>query len=128
LIALPNMVNVVSNARLRGGATNLSGLLQNCRMVAVKENRTKTTRFTILANGPFAYVKDAPDLSAMDGTDPQVQLGTPLTKVTTPSGTGAPTALNTATLGFTALTSDASFNPAGLPCAYLGGNCTNAGF
>src|SRR5262245_39690630 len=54
VIALPNMVNVVSNARLRGGATNLSGLLQNARMIAVKENRVKSVHFTVMTNGAVA--------------------------------------------------------------------------
>src|SRR5687767_8084581 len=75
VIAIPNMVMVISNARLRGGATTLSGLLQSCRMIAVKENRTKTTRFTVLSSGPVAYVKGAADASGLVKTDPQAQLG-----------------------------------------------------
>ena len=129
LIALPNMVNVVSNARLRGGATNLASLLQNCRMVAVKENRMKSTHFTVMANGPVAYVKNASDTSTtVLSSDPQIQLGTPLTKYTTPTGANAPTTVPTTSLGFTAQTGDPSFNTSGIPCAYSGGNCTNAGF
>jgi len=130
LIALPNMVNVVSNARLRGGATNLAGLLQNCRMVAVKENRTKSTHFTVMANGPVAYVKNATDTSTTPlRKDPQVQLGTPLTKFTTPTGAGAPTTVPSSQLGFTAQTGDPSFTTSGIPCTFSGGNCTpNVGF
>jgi type II secretory pathway pseudopilin PulG len=128
VIALPNMVNVVSNARLRGGATNLSGLLQNARMVAIKENKTKEIRFTTMINGAVAYVKDASDTAGIVRTDPQVQMGTPLTKMLPPLGTGAPPELTSTELGFTALTTYASFTPSGLPCTYSGGNCTNAGF
>jgi Tfp pilus assembly protein FimT len=126
VIALPNMVNVVSNARLHGGATSLSAMLQNCRMLAVKENKTKTTYFDIMANGPVAYVKNATDVNtALASGDPQVQLGTPLTRYVTPTGADAPTTLDP---GFTASTGNPSFNPSGLPCAYSGGNCTNSGF
>jgi Tfp pilus assembly protein FimT len=129
VIALPNMVTVVSNARLRGGATNLSGLMQNARMVAIKENKTKEVRFTTLTNGAVAYVKNASDTSTtLLQSDPQVQLGTPLTKVVPPLGTGAPPELTSTDLGFTALTTYTSFTPSGLPCSYSGGNCTNAGF
>jgi Tfp pilus assembly protein FimT len=128
LIAIPNMMNVISNARLLGGGTNLSGLLQNCRMLAVKQNTTMTSHFTVLGNGPVAYVKPADDTSFLARTDPQVQLGAPLTLVTLPSGPGAPAALTATELGFTALSTDPSFNSGGLPCAYSGGVCSSAGF
>jgi len=127
-IALPNMMTVISNARLRGGVTNLSGLLQNSRMLAIKENKTKTTRFVVMANGPVAYVKTATDFSSMTTTDAQVQLGAPLTQYPTPIGAGAPAALNSTTLGFTAVTTDPSFNSRGLPCAWTVTGCTTSGF
>jgi Tfp pilus assembly protein FimT len=128
-IAIPSMVNVISNARLRGGATNLSGLLQNCRMLAVKENRTKTTRFMIMANGPVAYVKNAADTSSIATKDSQVQLGTPLTKKE-PGDLGTIPQLTSTQLGFTAVSTDPSFNSRGLPCAYtfLTGACSSSGF
>jgi Tfp pilus assembly protein FimT len=127
-ISVPTMITVISNARLRGGATNLSGLLQNCRMIAVKENTTKTTRFTVLSNGPVAYVKDATDASGIAREDPKAQLGTPLTKYTVPSGAGAPPQISSTQLGFTAVTTDPSFNSRGIPCAYSSGTCPNSGF
>src|SRR5688572_18919101 len=108
-IAIPSMVNVISNSRLRGGATNLSGLLQNCRMMAVKENRTKTTRFTIMSNGPVAYVKNASDTAGILAKDAQIQLGTPLTKKD-PTELGTIPQLTTTELGFTAVSTDPSFN------------------
>jgi prepilin-type N-terminal cleavage/methylation domain-containing protein len=127
-IAIPNMVTIISNARLRGGGTNLSGLFQNARMLAVKENKTKTTHFTVLGNGPVAYVKNPTDSSNVLTTDPQAQLGAPLTRFTTPSGSGAPAALTTTELGFTPATDDPSFNSRGLPCIYASGICTTSGF
>jgi len=128
LTAIPTMMTVVSNARLQGGGTNLSGLLQNTRMLAVKQNATMSAHFTVLGNGPVAYVKQAADGSGITGTDPQVQLGAPLTKVSTPLGAGGPTPLTTTELGFTAVETDTSFNSRGLPCAYVSGTCTSAGF
>jgi len=128
VIAIPNMMTVISNARLQGGGTNLSGLLQSCRTLAINQNTTMTTHFMVLANGPVAFVKKASDASGLNGKDTQVQLGAPLTKVTTPTGPGAPAALTTTELGFTAVTTDPSFNSRGLPCAYSGGVCPTSGF
>jgi type II secretory pathway pseudopilin PulG len=128
IIAIPNMMTVISNARLQGGGTNLSGLLQNSRALAIGQNTTMTTRFTILGNGPVAYVKPADDTSPLDHLDPQVQLGAPLSKVVLPTGPGEPAALTTTELGFTAVTTDPSFNSRGLPCAYWMGSCPTTGF
>jgi prepilin-type N-terminal cleavage/methylation domain-containing protein len=128
IIAIPNMMTVISNARLLGGGTNLSGLLQNCRMLAVKQNTTMTAHFTVLGNGPVAFAKQADAGNTLATTDPQIQLGAPLVMVTPPSGPGAPAALTTSELGFTAVSTDPSFNSRGLPCAYSGGNCPSAGF
>jgi Tfp pilus assembly protein FimT len=127
-IGIPSMATIISNARLSGGVTNLSGLLQNCRMMAIKENKTKSTHFTVMANGPVAYVKNAADTSSLLSTDTQAQLGAPLTKYTLPTGTGAPPEITPTELSFTPVTSDPSFNSRGLPCEYSGGVCTSKGF
>jgi len=127
-IGIPSMATIISNARLSGGVTNLSGLLQNCRMMAIKENKTKSTHFTVMSNGPVAYVKSASDSSSLLPTDAQAQLGAPLTKVTIPTGLGAPPEITPTELSFTAVTGDPSFNSRGLPCEYSGGICTSKGF
>ena len=127
-IGIPSMATIISNARLSGGVTNLSGLLQNCRMMAIKENKTKSAHFTVMANGPVAYVKNAADTSSLLNTDPQAQLGAPLTKFTLPTGSGAPPALTPAQLSFTPVTADPSFNSRGLPCEYVSGVCSSKGF
>ena len=127
-IGIPSMVTVISNARLSGGVTNLSGLLQNCRAMAIKENKIKTAHFTVMSNGPVAYVKNAADTSLIRTNDTQAQLGAPLTKYTAPSGLLAPDPLTSAELSFTPSTNDPSFNARGLPCYYAGGTCTGSGF
>ena len=126
--ALPNMVTGISNMRLRSSMTSLAGVLQNCRMLAVKENRHMTTHFNPETYGVMAFVKHATDPSSLVTSDSQVQLEAPVVRVTTPSGAGAPTALSTTVMGFTPQTGDPSFNPTGLPCAYSGGTCPNYGF
>lgn len=128
-IAIPNMLTVISNARLHAGVTSMSGLLQACRMVAVKENRTLTTHFTTEDGDTLiGYVKEAPDTSARVATDLQAQWEAPVLMMTTPTGADAPAAISNTVLGFTPVTGEPSFNTRGLPCLYSGGACTNNGF
>lgn len=127
-IALPNMLTVVASVRLRSNISTLSGIFQNCRMMAVKNNRTMTTHFSTATNGIMAYVKLATDSSQATRTDTQVELEAPIVAYTTPTGTGAPAGITVTTLGFTAQTGDVSFNTRGLPCTYSSGTCTNNGF
>jgi prepilin-type N-terminal cleavage/methylation domain-containing protein len=128
-IAVPNMLPVISNARVRAGVTSLSGLLQNCRMMAVKENKTLTTRF-VTVNGAtlLGYVKLASDTSALKDTDSQAEWEAPVIMMTSPTGVGHPDVISTSVLGFTPETTEPSFNPRGLPCVYSGGTCANNGF
>ncbi len=129
-IAVPNMLNIIQNTRLRGAATSLSGILQSSRALAVKQNQTTIVRFASLQLGPYAYVKNGTDTSTdIAATDPQVQLGAPVIQVATPSGTN-PAALDSTVLGFTPLNYPdlLSFNPYGMPCKYASGACANNGF
>jgi Tfp pilus assembly protein FimT len=126
--AVPNMVTGIANMRLRSSMTSLAGVLQNCRVLAVKQNRHMTTRFGVQSYGIVAFVKLATDTSGVETGDSQVELEAPVTRVTAPTGPGAPSAIATSVLGFTPETSEASFNPTGLPCAYSGGSCPNKGF
>jgi prepilin-type N-terminal cleavage/methylation domain-containing protein len=126
--ALPNMVNGIANMRLRSSLTSLAGVIQNCRMLSVKQNQTMTTHFAPTTTGVVAYVKQAADTSTYTVQDSQVELEAPVSQTTAPSGVGAPTALDPTVLGFTPLTGDPSFNTTGLPCAYNSGVCPNNGF
>jgi len=126
--AVPNMITSISNIRLRSSMTSLAGVLQNCRVLAVKQNRHMTTHFDSNTYGILAYVKLATDSSSILVHDSQVELEAPVTKVTAPSGPGAPSAIDNTTLGFTPETGNPSFNPTGLPCVYSSGACANHGF
>ena len=132
MTALPNMINAIGNIRMRSSMTSLAGVLQNCRILAVKQNKAMTTHFVARAygssSGVIAYVKLAIDSSDLGTGDSQVQLEAPVTRVTAPSGPGAPPTLDVSQLSFTPQTGDPTFNPTGLPCAYSGGNCPNKGF
>jgi prepilin-type N-terminal cleavage/methylation domain-containing protein len=128
-IAIPNMMAVISNARLHAGVTSMSGLLQSCRMVAVKQNRTLTTHFgTINGHTLVGWVKTAADTAPRVSTDLQAEWEAPVMMMATPTGVGAPTAISTTVLGFTPQTTEPSFNTRGLPCVYSSGTCTNNGF
>ena len=125
---VPNMMVAIANARLRASMTSLSGILQNSRMAAVKENKTMSAHLAAKPEGLTAYIKVATDSSDVASTDTQVHLQAPVNRMTSPAGPYAPTVLDNATLGFTPETEDASFNSRGLPCLYSGGVCTNHGF
>jgi prepilin-type N-terminal cleavage/methylation domain-containing protein len=129
MIAIPNMVSVISNARLHAGVTSMSGLLQSSRMLAVKQNLTLTTHFGTLDGSTLvAYAKPANDDSDRVATDLQAEWEAPVMMMGTPSGVGAPAEIENTVLGFTPQTTEPSFNSRGLPCVYDAGNCTNEGF
>jgi len=131
-VAVPNVMSAIGNLRLRSSMTSLAGVLQNCRMLSVKQNQVMSTHFAVTTygagNGVIAYVKKASDPNPLYTSDSQVQLEQPVTQVTTPSGVGAPPTLSVGVLGFTPLIGDPSFTVTGLPCVYSGGNCSNNGF
>src|SRR5882672_1344685 len=63
MISVPNMMTAIGGLRLRSSMTSLAGVLQNCRMLAVKNNQTMSTHFAVTtygaSNGVIAYVKQA---------------------------------------------------------------------
>ena len=130
MIAIPNMMTAIGNMRLRSSMTSLAGVLQNCRMLAVKQNTIMTTHFAVstfgAGNGVIAYVKTATDPNPISTSDSQVELEQPVTQVASLSGPDAPS--TAPSLGFTAVSSEPSFTTTGLPCAYSAGTCTNSGF
>jgi Tfp pilus assembly protein FimT len=127
--AVPNMITAISNMRLRSSMTSLAGVIQNCRMLAVKQNQTMTTHFSPQPDGIIAFVKLATDTSTYTVHDSQVELEAPVMELSTPSGPNAPPPIDTTTLGFASpQTSDPSFNTVGLPCSYASGVCTNHGY
>jgi len=126
--SIPSVVTGISNMRLRSSMTSLAGVLQNCRVLAVKQNQHMTTHFSSQPFGIVAYVKRSADSTSLETHDSQVELQAPVTRVTTPSGPNAPPVLDNTVLGFTPETGEPSFNPTGLPCVYASGVCSNHGF
>jgi type II secretory pathway pseudopilin PulG len=133
-LAIPNILLAVSNIRLRASAGDLSGLMQQARILSAKNNTTYSVLYAIRNGAQIAFV----DLNG-DGvwennvtvtiggvsvatSEPMIEFsGNTVAASGTPSGTGQPTAYvlagdsgtgsydNTNTLGFTSR---------GLPCNY----------
>jgi len=130
VVGIPNISNAIANAKLRASMTSLSGLFQNTRMVAVQQNKIKTA---CVQGGSttrlMGFIRDGGASCTLSVYDSQVEMEAPITKLTTPSGPGAPPVISNSILGFTPQTSDPSFNTRGLPCLFSGGTCpTNYGF
>jgi prepilin-type N-terminal cleavage/methylation domain-containing protein len=132
VVALPVMSNAIANMKLRSSMTSVSGLFQDTRALAVKQNSTKTACHFNMTSAPYSliyFVKDATDCTSatVATADPQVEMEAPITPYGSPTGIGAPVVLDNATqLSVTSspLTTDPSFNSRGLPCTYSGGACT----
>ena len=132
-LGAPVMSNAIANMKLRSSMTTVSGLLQNTRAMAVQQNTVKTACHFNLTYAPYSlvyFVKNATDCSTatMASTDTQVEMEAPITPYASPSGTGAPAALDNSTqLGVTSapLTTDPSFNSRGIPCQYVSAGICN---
>src|SRR5215467_15562100 len=102
-IGLPLMNNVIANMRLRASMTSVSGLLQNTRMAAVKQNKIMTAKYTNLTSPPYSliyYTKAAADSSSpLAASDPQVEMEAPVSPFPSPTGPGAPAAIAVSVLG-----------------------------
>lgn len=123
-IAVPKVVNTVSDINLRYFASNLGGLLQSARIQAVRRNAISTLQQTTLASGGPAYYID-PANGAYANGDPVLPVATQVT-VFPGGGSGAPNEnAFTAGRGFTVLAGATlpSFNARGLPCVAAGTSC-----
>jgi prepilin-type N-terminal cleavage/methylation domain-containing protein len=127
-ITVPNMVAVIAHSRLHAGLASMSGLVQNCRMLAVKQNKTLSALFEAEDDALVGYVKSVTDTSPRKSSDPQVKWEAPIAMVTAPFGDDPPAPLGSTELGFSPQTVIPSFNARGLPCVYVSGVCTNHGF
>ncbi len=51
MVAVPNMISAIGNIRLRSSMTSLAGVVQNCRMLSVKQNQIMSTHFAVTTYG-----------------------------------------------------------------------------
>jgi prepilin-type N-terminal cleavage/methylation domain-containing protein len=125
-VGLPRINNVIAMMKLRSSITTVSGLLQNCRMMAVQRNKTLTAKYLEQTTPPYSltyFVKEGTDSSTTPAySDTQVELEAPISVPTgAPTGPGAPPALTNTQLGLLAspVYDNPSFNSRGLPCKYV---------
>src|SRR3989442_13839375 len=116
-VAIPNIATAIANVRLRGAASDLSGLMQSARLVAVKNNATYTVLFNPTSTLLGAYL-DLNNNGSFDTGEPMIQFGGSVSKVAAPNGSGnSPSVLdgNSGGLGWRAPRGNPTFNPRGLP-------------
>ena len=127
-IAIPSMITVVANARLRRGMDSLCSLYQNGRGLAVKQNTITRVRFQLSGNNWVAYVDNGTSPSGLTTSAPQLWMPKRFTKVSPPSGT-APAPLDSAACGSSIAPDtidDTYFNQLGTPCQYGSGSCSTS--
>jgi Tfp pilus assembly protein FimT len=126
-IAVPTMITVMAKSYLRRGMGEISGLFQNGRSQAVRQNTLTRIRFQLSGNNWIAYVDDGVSPHGLTATTSQVWLPRRFSKVAAPTGTN-PTPLDAATCGASITpetTEDTYFTQLGIPCKYSGGSCSN---
>jgi prepilin-type N-terminal cleavage/methylation domain-containing protein len=127
-VAFPIFTKISYNVRLKSAATNLSGLMQQARILAARQNVVYTV--IIPSTGGKACINDPTLNSVCDSNDQVIQFNSNVTPAAaapdgsggTPSpyvlagdtGTGTPYD-NATTLAYSAR---------GLPCAYVSSTCT----
>jgi len=128
-ISLPTIFSVVASAHLRGGMNDLSGLFQNARNIAVRQNTISRVRFQVSGGECFAYVDNGANPTGLTSMVPQLALPRQFTKVSPPSGVGVPTPLTATNCGANSSSTldsvdDTYFSGVGLPCEYSSGSCS----
>ncbi len=112
-MAMPKIMTSVADVRLRSAINSASGIIQQARMMAIKDNQLRKIKYTNVASGGFVYVDVRDD--GMDAMDPQVQMGSTILGYNAPTGLPALVQTN---LGYTPVTTSVlMFNPRGLPCS-----------
>src|SRR5438445_13453149 len=87
-VTAPKMISVISDIKLRYSATDLAGLLQTCRMQAVRKNTFYGVQPTPLPQGNTGYFVNLNGAAYAAG-DPLVVLGM-ATVISQGAGSGAP--------------------------------------
>jgi prepilin-type N-terminal cleavage/methylation domain-containing protein len=116
-LTVPKMMTAIYDVNIRYVASDLSGLLQSCRILAVKQNTFYSVQAGALAPGQPIYYIDKPTAGYVVG-DPLLPIGQAITVWQGP-GSGAPNeAVFLGNLNFAVnpAANAPSFSPRGLPC------------
>jgi Tfp pilus assembly protein FimT len=121
-IVLPNIMRTVYDMRLRSAANDLSGMMQQARILAARSNATYPIKFTIDAGLQAACV-DFNNNGSCNAGEPVVTFSSGITPASgAPSGAGGqPSAYvlvgDTGTGAYNN-SNTLAFSPRGLPCNY----------
>jgi len=136
--AVPNILNFMHMARLRGTASDFSGLIQQLRIRSVQDNRSYSMYINAIAGAtPSTAYVDLKQTAAIAAGDPEIVLPTEVTLVAAasapatanlsgqllPAGTPASVGPKDAAL---ASGTPITFSPRGLPCKPTAGICSGA--
>jgi Tfp pilus assembly protein FimT len=127
-LAMPNVIRGIGSLRLRGAGSNLSGVMQRGRIVAVRTNRIQLvymgdgTGIPNINGARIVYVDGPPYNATPDATEPLVQIPDSVQLQTDASQTPIANFMtNSSTLiGYNVSapnTSYMAFNARGLPCS-----------
>jgi Tfp pilus assembly protein FimT len=113
-MAMPKMMTTIADVRLRSAVNSASGIMQQARMLSIRNATLNKVKYSNVASGGFIYV-DLNDDGTIQATEPQVQMGSTILAYSAP--TGGQTALASTSLGFTPTTvTSVMFSPRGMPC------------
>lgn len=126
-VAVPKGMEAIYDIRLRSAATSLAGLMQQARMLAIRNNTYYPIKSTIQGSTTLFYVDTSANRTAStvpyDPTFPTVQLGGGVVSTTTNPDTGG----TSTPWDFTPLALSVSpwtyWGPLGLPCLMSSGRC-----
>ncbi len=113
-MAIPRIATTIADIKLRSAISSASGVMQQGRMMAVKDNRLRKVKYASSGGGGIVYV-DLDDNNSPSADEPQAQMGSTIMAYSTPTGL-AP--LDTTILGYDPVTvTSIMFNARGLPCS-----------
>lgn len=113
-MAIPKLMTTIADVRMRGAVNSASGIIQQARMVAIKDNLLRKVKYSNATGSGFVYV-DLNDDGAIQSTEPQVQMGSTIMAYSAPTSVPA---LTSTDLGYTpVVVTSIMFNPRGIPCS-----------
>jgi prepilin-type N-terminal cleavage/methylation domain-containing protein len=121
-LAIPVILQTVYNLRLRSAGGDLSGLMQEARSLAAKQNTTYAIKFSTLSGARIAYI-DINSNGVYDAAEPLVQfIGTVAPAAGLPTGSGGQPSpyvlVGDSGAGAYDNTNAVAYSPRGLPCNY----------
>jgi prepilin-type N-terminal cleavage/methylation domain-containing protein len=128
-VAFPIFTKISYNTRLKSAATNLSGLMQQARIQAARQNAVYTV--VIPSTGGQAFINLNPGTnSTWDSGEPVIRFNSNITPASSaPTGSGSQPSAYTLvgdTTGGTPYDNATTlgYSPRGLPCAYVSSTCS----